>query len=68
MTIGLFIVILLSLLLGYGMHRLIKKYINPRLSVNHMFLYFIAHFVGVFFLSFLIAVVVIKNARFLFRS
>lgn len=68
MTIGLFIVILLSLLLGYGMHRLIKKYINPRLSVNHLFLYFIAHFVGVFFLSFLIAVVVIKNARFLFRS
>ncbi|MEI2750682.1 MAG: hypothetical protein V9E88_18250 [Ferruginibacter sp.] len=44
MRIKILLIVLLFILLGYGAHRLIKKYINPKASVNHLFLYFLAHF------------------------
>ncbi|MBC7937846.1 MAG: hypothetical protein H7Y86_21065 [Rhizobacter sp.] len=56
-----------ALLMGYGMHKLIRKFINPKTSVNHLFLFFLAHFVGIFTLVFLVNLLVLKFARFLFQ-
>ena len=58
-------ILVVALLLGYGLHKLIRRFINPKTSVNHMFLFFLAHFVGMFMLVFLIGLLVLKFARFL---
>jgi uncharacterized membrane protein len=62
------LILLLALLLGYGMHKLIRKFLNPKTSVNHLFLFFLAHFVGIFILVFLVNLIVLKFARFLFQA
>jgi hypothetical protein len=61
------VVVVLLLVLGYGMHKLIRRFINPKLSLNHLFLFFLAHFVGIFMLSFFVNLLIIKFGRFLFR-
>jgi len=50
------------------MHKLIRRLINPKSSVNHLFLFFLAHFVGIFILVFLVNLLVLKLARFLFQA
>ncbi len=61
------LVLILVILLGYGMNRLIRKFINPKQSLNHLFLFFLAHFVGIFFLSLFVNLLILKFGRFLFR-
>jgi len=62
------LILILALLLGYGLHKLIRRFINPRLSVNHLFLFFMAHFIGIFILCFIISIIVIKLKGFLFAA
>jgi hypothetical protein len=50
------------------MHKLIKRFIDPRASLNHLFLFFMAHFIGIFMLCFLIGLIVIKFKGFLFPA
>ncbi|RYF89404.1 MAG: hypothetical protein EOO03_06130 [Chitinophagaceae bacterium] len=61
------VVLLLFISLGYLMHKLIRRFINPRQSVSHMFLFFLAHFVGIFILSFIINLLVLRFSGFLIR-
>ena len=65
--ITLLLVVVLLIVLGYGMHKLIRRFINPKQSLNHLFLFFLAHFVGIFMLSFFVNLLIIKFGRFLFR-
>ncbi len=58
---------ILLILLGYAMHKLIRRFINPKQSLNHLFLFFLAHFVGIFILSFLVNLVIIKLSGFLIQ-
>lgn len=53
---------------GYAFHKLIRVFINPAASVNHKFLYFIAHFIGIFILSFLVNLFILKTASFWFAA
>jgi hypothetical protein len=64
----LLLILLISLLLGYGMHKLIRRLINPRSSVNHLFLFFLAHFIGILTLCFFISLLIIKFKGFLFPT
>lgn len=65
--ISILIVLLLFIGLGYAMHKLIRRFVNPKQSLNHLFLYFLAHFVGIFILSFLINLLLLKFSGFLIR-
>lgn len=65
--ITLLVVLVLLIVLGYGMHKLIRRFINPKQSLNHLFLFFLAHFIGIFILSFFVNLLIIKFAGFLFR-
>jgi len=62
------VILILALVLGYGMHKLIRRFIDPKTSVNHLFLFFLAHFTGIFILVFLVNLLVLKFARFLFQG
>ncbi|MFT3981966.1 MAG: hypothetical protein QM687_15980 [Ferruginibacter sp.] len=66
--LAILLILILALLLGYAMHKLIRRFINPRLSVNHLFLFFLAHFIGIFILCFMLSIIVLKFARFLFPA
>ncbi|RYD74914.1 MAG: hypothetical protein EOP53_17415 [Sphingobacteriales bacterium] len=66
--LAILLVLILALMLGYAMHKLIRRFINPKTSVNHLFLFFLAHFVGIFIMVFLINLIVLKFAGFLFQS
>lgn len=67
-NLAILIILVLAILLGYAMHKLIRRFINPKISVNHLFLFFLAHFVGIFILVFLVNLLVLKFARFLFQA
>jgi uncharacterized membrane protein len=62
----LLLLILIIAITGYALHKLIRAFINPGASVNHKFLYFIAHFIGIFVLSFLVNLFLLKTASFWF--
>jgi uncharacterized membrane protein len=66
--ISVLIVLVLFIVLGYAMHKLIRRFVNPRQSLNHMFLFFLAHFIGIFILSFVINLLLLKFSGFLIRS
>lgn len=64
----LLLVMICVLLLAYGLHKLIRKFIDPKASANHAFLFFIAHFIGVFILAFITSLAIIQFRSFLFPS
>ena len=66
--ISILIVLVQFIAFGYAMHKLIRRFINPKQSLNHLFLFFLAHFVGIFILSFLINLLLLKFSGFLVRS
>jgi len=59
-------IIVFVLLLGYAVHKVIKRFIDPRKSVNHLFLYFLFHFIAVFILVFLVDFFILKFSATLF--
>ncbi|MCP9750245.1 hypothetical protein [Ferruginibacter sp. HRS2-29] len=61
-------VLILVLVLGYGAHMLIKKFINPRASLNHLFLFFLAHFIAIFTLAFLVNFFILHFSKYLFHT
>jgi len=65
--ISILIVLVLFITFGYAMHKLIRRFVNPKQSLNHLFLFFLAHFVGIFILSFLINLMMLKFSGFLIR-
>ncbi|MEO7445935.1 MAG: hypothetical protein ABIT96_13470 [Ferruginibacter sp.] len=65
---GVFIILIFILFLGYSMHKLIKKFINPRDSASHALLFFLAHFIGIFILAFITSLAILKLGRFLIQA
>jgi hypothetical protein len=63
----LLLVVILLIVLGYAMHKLIRAFINPKQSLNHLFLFFLAHFVGLCMVCLFVNLLMIKFGRFLFR-
>ncbi|HMT97460.1 MAG TPA: hypothetical protein PKC62_12285 [Ferruginibacter sp.] len=55
-----FLVLLVALALGYGVHKVIRHFINPRQTPAHFILYLLAHLIAVFTLSFLVNIFVLK--------
>ncbi|HRB24276.1 MAG TPA: hypothetical protein PLZ18_10925, partial [Ferruginibacter sp.] len=45
---------------GYVVHKLIRHFINPRVSPAHFILYLLAHFIAIFILSYCINLFTIK--------
>lgn len=66
--LAIIIILVAVLLLAYGTHKLIRRFINPRTSANHLFLFFLAHFVAIFILVFFINLLIIKFSGFLFPA
>jgi uncharacterized membrane protein len=58
------LILVLVIFCGYALHKLIRRFINPKQSASHLFLFFIAHFVGVFLLSFFLNLVLLKFSGF----
>ncbi|MFZ1529363.1 MAG: hypothetical protein WAT19_11455 [Ferruginibacter sp.] len=67
MKFTILLILILTLLLGYGMHKLIRRFINPKQSPGHMFLFFMAHFTGIFVLSVIINFLLLRFSSFLFH-
>ena len=67
LRIKILILVVIFVLLGYGAHKLIRKLINPKASVNHLFLYFLAHFLSIFLLAFLVNFIVLHFSKYLFH-
>lgn len=47
--------LVVSGLIGYIMHKIIARFIKPRQSVAHLFLYLFAHFISIFLVIFVVA-------------
>jgi len=62
------LLVLIIIIVAYALHKLIRVFINPATSVNHKFLYFIAHFIGIFVLSFIVNLFLLKTASFWFTA
>lgn len=62
------LIIGIAALAGYWLHLQWKKMINPRKSFGYFILYMLLHFASIFLLIFLINLIMIRNANFLFNK
>jgi hypothetical protein len=63
----LLLIFIIALGAAYGSHLLWKKLIDPRKNFGSLLLYFAAHFGSIFLITFLVNLVILKMANFLFR-
>lgn len=54
--------LLLGLSGTYGLHRLIKTYLDPKVSVWHFMIYLFLHFAVVFLMVFAVSFLIYKTA------
>ena len=61
------LILIISCILAYIVHLLLKKYVDPRRSLGHLLFYMLAHFAGIFMILFLLNYLLLRYRSLLFQ-